>query len=126
MKTRQKLTNFVKALFKASLKAGIVDEVKVHQLLKLLEERKPPGTLQILKIYKGRIQTALAKETVTVEIPTKIKNQPEIERRLQKTGAQKILFRINPQIVFGAKITSGDWIWDATLDAKLRKLTNAE
>lgn len=122
---RKKLRDFAKAMFKKSLSDGFLDEKKVKQVLKEIADQKGTQTVKILRIYKKLIEKALANEEIIIESAQKnMTNKKEIEKTLlSKTNAKKVVFRTNPTIVFGARITHGDWIYDSTLDAKLKQLT---
>lgn len=140
---KKKILKIAKAMLKQSLNQGSVDSNKVQQVLKETIAKKPKNLVNILKKYKKLIQTALSQEEVIVETATPIvnrsprskgrgslflnQNKKDLEDQIiAKTGARRVSYKTNPKIVLGAKITHGDWIWDASLDAKLRKLTNAE
>jgi len=124
MKGRKKQLLAAKNMFKESLSAGSVDPDKVRQILKKIISQKPTHLANILKVYKRLIESKLAQEQIIIETATEFPNQSELERKLiKKTGAKRVFARTNPKIVFGARIIHGDWIWDATLDAKLKQLT---
>ncbi len=124
MKNRKKIIKIAKIMFRDSLSEGLVDTKLVSQILKKIIVQKPPGLINILKIYKRLIETQLKKEEIILEAGSKIANQKKLEKELiKRTGAQRIKFKIDPGIVFGARVTHGDWIYDATLDAKLKQLT---
>lgn len=120
---KKNLQKIAKTLFKKSLTDGTVNVKKVQLVLKETVARKPPQLVSILKIYKKLIENTLLEEQVVVETALKLANQKKIEKEiLNKTGAKKIIYKTNPKIVLGAKITHGDWVWDATLGAKLAQL----
>lgn len=125
MKSRKKQLLAAKNMFKESLTDNNIDPAKVRQILKKIIAQRSTNLVNILKIYKRLIETKLTQEQVIVETAADLTNQKELARKLiAKTKAKKVLVRINPKIVFGVKIVHGDWIWDATLDAKLKQLTN--
>ncbi len=125
MRSRKKQILIAKALFKNSLTVGRIDSQKIRALLKIITSQKPFGLARILKIYKKLLQTALSKEEIILESATEIKNQKLFEKILvQKSRAKRIKFRLNPHLVVGARIIHGDWIFDASLDGKLKQLTN--
>jgi len=121
------LEKIAKSLFKKSLNSdGFVDTKKVQVILNTIVSQKPPQLIKILKIYKKLIAAALSHEELVVETAEKLSNQKKFEQNLfAKTGAARISYRINPNIVLGARITHGDWVWDETLQAKLENLTKA-
>lgn len=123
MNTRQK-TKIAKDLFKKSLTNGLVDSKKVTAILKNLSSAKPQGLIGILKVYKRLIESKIAGETLTIESSAQTITLKKFEKELMnKTGAQKTKYILNPDSVFGAKITIGDWVWEDTLETKLKQLT---
>ncbi len=122
--TKKKQQKLAKLMFKESLnKNGFIDPQKVRQVLAKISLHQK-DTIKILKIYKRLIAKTQAKEEIVIEAAGKIKLQKKTEKEIiAKTHAAKIIYRVNPKIVFGARLTHGDWIWDATLDAKLKQLT---
>lgn len=123
MNTRQK-TKIAKNLFKKSLTQGSIDSKKVSAILSHISSSKPQGLIGILKVYKRLIESKIAGETITIESPAPIKSLKKFEAELlKKTAAKKIVYILNPDLVFGAKITNGDWVWEDTLNTKLKQLT---
>ena len=121
------LEKIAKSLFKKSLNNdGLVDTKKVQIILNTIVSQKPPQLIKILKKYKKLIEAALSREELVFETAQKLPNQKKFEQNLfAKTGANRINYKINPNIVLGARITHGDWVWDETLQAKLENLTKA-
>lgn len=123
MNTRQK-TKIAKDLFKKSLSHDSVDSKKASALLKNLVSSKPQGLIGILKVYKRLIESKIAEETLTIESSTPTSTLKKFEKELMsKTGAKKTKYIISPNLIFGAKITNGDWVWEDTLATKLQQLT---
>lgn len=123
MNTRQKI-KIAKDLLKKSLSSGSVDANKVTAVLKNLAASKPQGQVGILKVYKRLIESKIAAETLTIESPASISTLKKFEKELlKKTGAKKTQYIVNPNLVFGARITNGDWVWEDTLETKLKQLT---
>ena len=124
MKGSKKLIKIAKDMFKKSLEEGFVSPEKVQSVLKKVISQKHPNLVSILKSYKRLIQIAIAKQQIIVESAAAIENKKELEKELiEKTKAQNILFVTNSKIKLGIRVTHGDWIWDSTLDAKLKQLT---
>ena len=124
MRSRKKQLASAKNMFKESLTHGSIDPTKIRQILKKIIAQRPIDLASILKIYKRLIETKQRQEQIIIETAADLTNQKELTKKLiTKTKAKKVLVRTNPKIVFGAKIIHGDWIWDATLDAKLKQLT---
>jgi F0F1-type ATP synthase delta subunit len=123
VKNKKKLLQIAKVMYKQSLKGGSVDASLVQKVLKTATSSPWPNLVKILKIYKNFISIALEKEELLVESATPIAKSYEKELLL-KTGAKRIKYEKNPNNIAGVKITHGDWIYDATIDAKLKQLTN--
>lgn len=123
----KKNKKIVKIMFKNSLTNGNVDEKKVTSTLKEISSKKPKALISILKNYKKLIELKITKEEIIIESASKVEKLSKIEKELlKKTGALKVKYKVNPKIVFGSRITYGDWIYDATLLGKLDKLTNQQ
>lgn len=119
----KKLHKIAKTLINNSKTSGFVDEKKVKNILNLLAKSKPAGLISILRTYKRLINAAINKEQIVFESALKVQDKKLQEELIAKTNSKSIIYKVNPKLVFGAKITHGDWIWDATLDAKLKQLT---
>ena len=120
----KKQKRIAKVLFKRSLDArGQLAESKVRQILAQLARARPQGMLGILKAYRRLIEAQLKKEKVEIEMAQPQKSKRFEKLILRKPGARQINLKTNPNMVVGAKITHGDWIWEESLDAKLKQLT---
>lgn len=127
MNTSKKFLNlFSRSLYKKSLNKGLVDEKKVKVILKQLEKQQVAKLSYILKTYKRLISQKLASEEIIIETNDKITFQKSFIDNIKKsTGAVRIINKTNPKIVFGAKVYNGDWIWDDTLDSKLKQISQS-
>ncbi len=122
-KNKKTLDKIAKTLFKKSLTGGSIDNKKVQTILKELAVIKPAGLSTILKTYKRLVVEKLSTEEIILETNDKISVQKSLVDELKKkTGAIRVKNVTNPNIVFGVKVTHGDWIWDETLDSKLKQL----
>jgi len=126
MIAKKKQIQIAKVMLKNSLSGGLVNSKLVSFVLREVISQRPQGLTKILKVYRRLVENKLKKEEILIESAQKVANQKQLEQEFTKnTGVKRINFKINPKIVFGAKVTSGDWIYDATLDAKLNQLTKA-
>lgn len=121
MRSKRKIYRIAKLMFKNSLKNGAVDAKLAGKVLSQVTSQKPYGLSKILAVYKNLIARQISKEEIVVEAST----LPSFNKNefLKKTGAKRISVKINPEIIFGAKITHGDWVWEETLDSRLKQLT---
>lgn len=122
MTSKKKVVAAAKTLFKESLTEDKVDEKKIRKILDRIGQQKNPQAAKILKVYKRLVERALSWEEILVEAGEPVAKDVE-KTLLLATGARKAKFKVDPKIVLGAKITHGDWIYDATLEAKLKQLT---
>ncbi|GEM_PF-2959061 len=112
-----------KLMFKNSLSYGFLDENKVRKILFEVTKTKTRGTSSILKLYKRLVASQLSKEQIIIEAPLKIDIPKSTHDRLiSKLGAKRIKFVQNDDIVIGARVTHGDWIFDRSLDSKLEAI----
>ena len=120
----KKIKGLAKIMYKKSLKDEIVNLASVSVILKEIVSQKPHGLKNILKNYKHLIEAKIASEELIVETAHKTKEVEKMEKELlSKTGAKRIKYKINPKLIFGLRITHGDFVYDATLDSKLKQLT---
>ena len=120
----KKIKNLAKIMFKKSLKDGLINPASVSTVLKEIVSQKPPGLKNVLKLYKHLIESKIAREELIVETAQKTKEVEKMEKELlSKTKAKRIKYKINPKLIFGLRITHGDFVYDATLDSKLKQLT---
>ena len=120
----KKIKDLAKVMFKKSLTEGVVNPASVSAVLKETISQKPQNLKNILKFYKHLIESKIAREELIVETAQKTKEIEKMEKELlSKTGARRIKYKINPKLIFGLRITHGDFVYDATLDSKLKQLT---
>ncbi len=125
MVAKRKIKKVAKVIFKDSLKNGQVDNTLVRTIVAKIIKLKPRGFLKILKAYKKLLETQIAKEEIVIESAIHLDKNQEKEI-LAQSGAKNIHYKTNKNMIFGAKIIHGDWIYDASLDAKLEQFTNAK
>lgn len=123
MKNSKDIKLKAKEMFKRSLENGKINPQKVKAVLGEFLGLKEAKTTKILKVYKNLMSQALSWQEVVVEIALDTLSDDQRRSILAKTGAQSVKVVKNPKIVAGAKIYHGDWIYDETLEGKLRQLT---
>ena len=123
MKSSKEIKLRAKEMFKRSLKDGQIDPQKVKDVLKELSDQKEAKTTKILRIYKNLISQALSWQEVVVETALDTIGDDQKRSIIAKTEAQSVKIVKNTKIVAGAKIYHGDWVYDETLEGKLKLLT---
>ena len=123
MRKSKRISATVKLLIKNSLNNGQVDVKKAANIVKALMHSKIPNLLNVLRLYKKRLQIQISKEEVYIETATKLSGMEK--DILGKTGAKRIIYKLNPQMIAGIKIKHGDWVWEESLDSKLTQITQS-
>ena len=112
-----------KLLFKNSFSGGFLSEKKIRENLTSLKRFKTVDLSSILKTYKKLIEKQQSKEEILIEAPAKLAlTKKTVDSLLEKFGAKRIQVKENPNLILGARILHGDWVYDSTLDAKLEQL----
>ena len=124
--TGKKQLLIAKILFKKSLTGDTLDTKKVNMIIAGFAKNRPQSLISILRSYKRLVEGKIRSEEIVIETGVKLPSQKLVEKNLMSaTGAKRVIYRENPSIVFGAKITNGDWVWDNTLKSKLKQLIEA-
>lgn len=121
MKNKKKVGTIAKILFKNSFTNGFLDKKRISSNLNKVATLKPQGLVNILRQYKRLVSHALSIEELQIESAEKLNTAQEKEV-LTKTNTKRINYKLNPKIVFGAKIKHGDWIYEQSLDNKLSQI----
>ena len=123
MKSSKDIKLKAKEMFKKSLENTKIDPQKVKAVLNEFYNQKEAKAAKILKIYKNLVSQALSWQEVIVETALDTIGDDQKRSILAKTEAQSVKVVKNPKIVAGAKIYHGDWVYDETLEGKLKLLT---
>lgn len=121
MLSKRKIEQLAKVMYKNSFTSVYLDNTKIVKILKTITSSNIRETSKILKNYKRLIEAQASREEIFIESPEKLNLNTE-KQIIAKTGAKKIQYQINPNLVFGAIIKHGDWVWDDTLDSKLGQI----
>lgn len=102
---------------------GYLDTTKARKVIAEVSSQKPSGLGKILTIYKKYVEQQIAREEIIIESAVAVPNKSMEKELLSKTGAKRIKYQIESQMVMGVKIKHGDWLYDESLAAKLANLT---
>ena len=123
MTGNKKIIQIAKIMFKNSMSDGYLDTNKTKRMIVEVSAKNPTGLVKILTAYKKYVQRQIESEEVIIESAVPLPNKSMEKELLSKTGARRIKYQINSQMVTGAKIKHGDWLYDESLSGKLEKLT---
>jgi hypothetical protein len=76
-----------------------------------------------LNTYKKLIEENIKQQTIIIETSEKIQSKNLITKSfIAKTKAKNVLFKENPEMIFGVKMYHGDWVYENTLNTKLENI----
>lgn len=119
----KKLIQIAKKMFKNSMSGDYLDSKKAKRIIAEVAFQKPNGLVKILTTYKKYVQQQIAREEIIIESAVLLPNKSLEKELLSKTGAKRIKYQINSQMVTGATIKHGDWLYDESLSERLANLT---
>lgn len=119
----KKLIQIAKKMFKNSMSGDYLDSKKAKRIIAEVAFQKPNGLVKILTTYKKYVQQQIAREEIIIESAVLLPNKSLEKELLSKTGAKRIKYQINSQMVTGATIKHGDWLYDESLSGRLANLT---
>ena len=126
MKTPKQSRREAKALFRASVKNGVLDEAAARAAAQNVVNTKPRGHLAILEHFHRLVKLDIARRTARVESATPLAAdlQEQVKARLASTYGQGLLvtFGENPSLIGGMRIRVGSDVYDGSVQSKLAAL----
>ncbi len=123
MKTKNTIKKLAKKLYTVSILNGEIDRNRVHAIVATVLQSATRNKTTVLKQYKKYIEAFVRTREVIVEVPDGFAIDRKMEQEImEKTHAKNITVYENAGLIFGVKITHGDWVYDNTLDSQLGKI----
>jgi len=126
MKVTKQARRDAKALFRACLVNGLLDEAKVRLTVQRVIEAKPRGYLAILAHFQRLVRLELERRTARIDSATAI--SPETQATL-KAGLTRLYgpglninFAQEPKLIGGLRIKVGSDVYDGSVRARLDAL----
>lgn len=129
MKITKQARREAKALLRACLKDGQLDETRVRQVVQQVLEQKPRGFLAILSHFQRLVKIEVIRRTARVESATALDSavRAEVERSLTRAYGPglKLEFAENPGLIGGMRVQVGSDVYDGSVDARLKALADS-
>jgi len=129
MRRDKKITDFARKLAELSKEDGIVTDARVREVLKGLQQAKPPRYGAILKAYLRLIRREVASQTAVVSTPADLSEDAlkAIEANFAQLYGRKIqaVTRPDPSLIAGVRVRVGDDVYDASVAGRLKRLAEA-
>ena len=126
MKTSKLAHREARQLFRACTPAGVLDENRVRQAVKLLLEKKPHRYLTILTHFQRLIKLELDRRATVVESAAPL--APDLQANLKDAltriygAGLSYSFTENPALLGGLRIKVGCDVYDGSVQARLAAL----
>jgi F-type H+-transporting ATPase subunit delta len=114
--------------FKQSFSNGVISENKVRAWLRAIIKARPRDLISVLKVYQTLIYNQLKKESVLIEsaAPLEVNVRNKLIDRLESVYGKRLqtYFEVNPDLIGGVRLVSGDCVWDGSVKGSLDSLSD--
>ncbi len=129
MKISKQARRGAKELFRDCVANGVLDEIRVRNVIGKVAELKPRGYIQILSQFHRLVKLEIERRTAKVEsaVPLSPEVQAEVTSKLGKLYGQglNISFAQNPALLGGLRIKVGSDVYDGSVQARLENLVES-
>lgn len=126
MKVSKQARRTGKALFRACLVEGVLDEARVRQTVARVLAQKPRSYFAILSHFQRLVKLDLERHTARVESPLPLPNdlQSRIQGNLNRLYGQGLTIRFlpKPALIGGLRVQIGSDVYDGSIQTRLRQL----
>jgi F-type H+-transporting ATPase subunit delta len=126
MKISKQARREAKALFRATLRDGLLDENRARLVVQHVAKAKPRGYLGILTHFERLVKLDLERRAAKVESaqPLSSEAQTAVKNRLTQVYGPglNISFAQNPALIGGMRIRVGSDVYDGSIQARLNAL----
>lgn len=126
MKVSKKARRDAKALFRACLVKGSLDQDRVRTLVQQVIERKPRGYLGALTYFQRLVRLALHRRHATVQsaVPLSPPLQGAIQSSLVRLHGEGLTFTFEEQaaLIGGLRVQVGSDVYDGSVQSRLAAL----
>jgi F-type H+-transporting ATPase subunit delta len=123
MKISKQARREAKALFRACLVAGRLDENRVREAVRGVIEAKPRGYLGVLEHFQRLVHLEIERRRAQVEsaVPLSAELQDRVSRNLARHYGEglNIAFGVNPGLIGGVRVRVGSDILDGSIRGRL-------
>ncbi len=126
MKISKQAQRDARQLFRSCHVNNLLDENRVRQTIKLLDEKKPRGYVEILSRLHRLVKMDLEQHAARVEsaLPLTADLQSDVTNEIKKKygAGVSISFAQNPALIGGLRIQVGSDLYDGSVKMRLQKL----
>jgi F-type H+-transporting ATPase subunit delta len=126
MKISKQSRRDAKALFRAALVNGVLDEIKARQVVDELIVQKPRGYLGALSHFQRLVKLDIERRSAVVESVAALDEAAQggvREALARRYGAGlSFTFTQNPALIGGMRIKVGSDVFDGSIQARLAQL----
>lgn len=129
MKTTKASRNDAKTLFRACLDNGVLDENRVRATVEELATKKPRGFLATLSFFGRLVRLDIERRSARIE--NAIETTPDLMRQLNQTLENRhgrglaVSYWVTPALIAGLRIRVGNDIYDGSVSARLKSLSES-
>jgi len=115
-----------KDLYRACLRAGVLDESRVRQTVDRVIEARPRNHLAALQHFLSLVKLDIGRRTARVE--SAIEPSPEVQEAIRETLGRRygrgldFRFSVQPAHIGGLRVQVGSDVYDGTVRARLAAL----
>ncbi len=126
MKISKQSRRDAKALFRAALVNGVLDEIKARQAVDALIVQKPRGYVGTLSHFQRLVKVDIERRSAVVESVTALdeSTQAGVKAALARRYGAGLSFTFtqNPALIGGMRIKVGSDVFDGSIQARLAQL----
>jgi len=126
MKTTREIRREAKQLFRLCLVDGVLDEMRVRQVVERILASRPRGYLPLLKFFERWVKLEYARHTAEVEsaVPLPFDLAFRVQEAVEKTYGPGTTteFSAKPELIGGMRIQVGSDVYDGTIRSELAEL----
>ena len=129
MKSLLSIKNFAKNLVLLSKDGDFISNEKVSAILLVLKKNNHPQLLQLLTLFRTKLQTELKKENAIIESPQPLPDHllSSIQKKISSHYQRNINIsqKTNPELLAGYRILIADDLWDTSAKGRLQELSKS-
>ncbi|MBN2507491.1 MAG: F0F1 ATP synthase subunit delta [Verrucomicrobia bacterium] len=126
MKITKQVRREAKALFRACLADGLLDENRVRRAVQETLDAGPRGYVAILTHFQRLVKLDLDRRSVRVEtaVPLAPSQQAGVREQLARRHGPGLAFAfvVNPDLIGGMRVRVGSDVYDGTIRGRLAAL----
>jgi len=129
MKITKEARRTSRQLFRACIADGKLDESRVRTVVSSVAKSKPRGFIGILDAFARLVGNEVDRQRAAVESATALApaTQSELQASLSKKYGRPLTleFSVNPELLGGIRVKVGSDVWDGSVKARLKALSDS-